>query len=89
MLGGVGLEGRVEDRQDHVPALGDERHNVLIVPQEQRALRHLSTRLGIQGLGSGAVTQSTPALTTAQHIHMHRGTGWSRARAVPPVSRAS
>jgi len=41
VLSGVGLERRVQHRQNDVAALGNERHYVLVVPQKQRALCHL------------------------------------------------
>eukprot|EP00286_Rhodomonas_abbreviata_P020306 CAMPEP_0181303894 /NCGR_PEP_ID=MMETSP1101-20121128/8827_1 /TAXON_ID=46948 /ORGANISM="Rhodomonas abbreviata, Strain Caron Lab Isolate" /LENGTH=115 /DNA_ID=CAMNT_0023409549 /DNA_START=259 /DNA_END=606 /DNA_ORIENTATION=- len=41
VLGGVGLKRGVEHREDNFSALGDERHNVFIVPEEESPLGNL------------------------------------------------
>mmetsp|Transcript_11553 Transcript_11553/g.28001 ORF Transcript_11553/g.28001 Transcript_11553/m.28001 type:complete len:241 (+) Transcript_11553:166-888(+) len=41
VLGGVGLQRGVQNGQNDVTALGNERDDVLVIPEEQRPLRHL------------------------------------------------
>jgi hypothetical protein len=51
------LQGREKDREQLVPVLCHEVHNVLIVPQEQGALCYLNThREQISRTGEGDVT---------------------------------
>lgn len=37
----VPIEGPEDDGEDHLAVLRDERNDVIVVPEEQRALRHL------------------------------------------------
>ena len=41
VLRGVGFERRIEHRENHITALGDERNDVLVIPQEKRPLGDL------------------------------------------------